>query len=145
MPAEVRYCDPSSPPYDVLARMQPRQYEPGCLFILMEKITIRDEDYHAWRRSHQKGYARPGSQSDDTEHGLDPTKSGMPGRPSPKHLYLKEMKRRAKEDLLQDSLAQEARDLWDWMDQKHPELNRGRVKSIENVIRDDYRRLQAAK
>ncbi len=71
MPAEVRYCDSSSPPYDVLARMQPRHYEPGSLLILMEKITIRDEDYHAWRRSHQKGYARPGSRSDDAEIRLN--------------------------------------------------------------------------
>ena len=52
------------------------------------------------------------------------------------------MKRRAEHGLLQDKIAQEARDLWDWMDQKHPELNRGRVKSIENAIRKDYWKLR---
>ena len=54
MPAEVRYCDPSSPPYDVLARIRSNQYPQEILLHPFERITISDENYHAWLRSHQK-------------------------------------------------------------------------------------------
>ena len=71
------------------------------------------------------------------------THSGMAGRPTPKHLYIQEMKRRSGEGQLQDSIAQEARDLLDWMVQKHQDLNPGTPGTIENAIRDDYRKLLA--
>ena len=73
----------------------------------------------------------------------DEIHSGMPGRPSPKHLYIEEMKRRAGCGLLCDTLAQEARDLRNWLKQKHPSLNPGTIKTIENAARGDYRSLKS--
>ena len=73
----------------------------------------------------------------------DNTHSGMAGRPTPKHLYMQEMRRRADAGQLRNSLAQEARDLRDWLEQEHPNLNPGTTGTIENAIRDDYRRLKS--
>ncbi len=79
----------------------------------------------------------------DSPEPTNHTHSGMAGRPTPKHLYIQEMKRRATDGQLQDSLAQEARDLRDWMKEEHPDLNPGTTGAIENAVRDEYRMLYA--
>ena len=73
----------------------------------------------------------------------DHTHSGMAGRPTPKHLYFQEMRRRAAAGLLQDSVVQESCDLRDWMGQEYKHLNPGTAKVIENAIRDEHRDLLA--
>ena len=93
------------------------------------------------RRELDRELAKIAAAAEVTDH----THSGMAGRPTPKHLYIQEMRRRANDGLLQDSLAQETRDLLDWMGQKHPDLNPGTTGAIENVIRDDHRKLKAQK
>ncbi len=81
----------------------------------------------------------PESQSQER----DPTYSGLPGRPTPKHLYLAEMKCRAKSGKLRDKVAHEAADLLDWLKEEHPTINPGTCKTIENAIRSDFKKLKA--
>ena len=81
----------------------------------------------------------PESQSQER----DPTYSGLPGRPTAKHLYLAEMKCRAKSSKLQDKVAHEAADLLDWLKDEYPTINPGTRKAIENAIRSDFKKLKA--
>ena len=73
----------------------------------------------------------------------DHTHSGMAGHPTSKHLYIREMKDRAADGRFKDSVAQESRDLLDWMGQKHPSLNPCTAKVIDNAIRAEHRELLA--
>ena len=71
------------------------------------------------------------------------THSGMVGRPTAKHLYPDELERRAKAGIMCGKLAAESRELHNWLQQSHPEINPGTPKTIENNIRDRYRQLKA--
>jgi len=72
------------------------------------------------------------------------THSGMPGRPSAKHLYQNELKRRIRAGILEDNLTAEARALHAWMKQNHTDLNSGTMETIRNNIRSYYNTAKAA-
>jgi hypothetical protein len=67
------------------------------------------------------------------------------GRPSLKHAIFAEMQKRAAERLQCDTLAAEARHLLKWARTQYPGDPRlpGREKSLQNTIRNEYRRLRA--
>jgi len=71
------------------------------------------------------------------------THSGMPGRPSAKHLYLAKLERRAESKQTLSTVSGEAKALYDWMETEYPNLNRGAVRTIENSIRERYRQICA--
>jgi hypothetical protein len=72
--------------------------------------------------------------------------SGLPGRPAKsKHLIEDEHRRRAAAGELADTLVAEAEALLDWLRTTHPEHAPPTVRTIENNIRDDYRRLKPTK
>jgi hypothetical protein len=74
------------------------------------------------------------------------TSTGLPGRPAKaKHLIGDEMQRRAKENRLAASLAQEAKTLLDWLTASHPTVARPTQRTISNNIRAEYRRLKGTK
>jgi hypothetical protein len=74
-----------------------------------------------------------------TAAGPSPTRTGMAGRPSAKHLYFAEHSRRLASGEAQTSLADEARALSEWMRDVHPTVPRGAVRTIENNIRAQHR------
>lgn len=69
--------------------------------------------------------------------------SGTPGRP-PKsiHLIEQELRRRAEDDRLEPSLAEQARQLHQWLITNHPKAPPPTSGTIENRIRAEYRRLK---
>jgi hypothetical protein len=69
------------------------------------------------------------------------THSGMAGRPSPKHLYLAELERRAKSDEMLGTLDEETNALLHWFKNEHRKLNPGTFKTVRNNIREKYRQL----
>lgn len=73
----------------------------------------------------------------------EPAKTGVPGRPSSKHLVLAELAERAREGGLPSTLAGAARELSSWLSTTHPTMPRMGEKAIANAIRKDYRKLTA--
>jgi hypothetical protein len=71
--------------------------------------------------------------------------SGVPGRPTSKHLILVELERRAAAGALLESCAKEADYLSSWLGANHPSAPQLKPTSAENAIRDDYRRLKPIK
>ena len=72
--------------------------------------------------------------------------SGLPGRPAKsKHLIEDEFRRRALSHELADTLAMEAKALLDWLKSDHPQYPRPTIRTIENFIRADYRRIKPTK
>jgi hypothetical protein len=72
-------------------------------------------------------------------------KSGGAGQPNAQHLYMAEMERRNTADELSGTLAEEARYLFKWTKEHHPQYAPGAEGSIGNAIRKRYRELKAAK
>jgi len=73
-------------------------------------------------------------------------RSGMPGRPGKaKHLIEDEFKRRGQSGALAESLALEAGALLDWLSLNYPQHSRPTIRTIQNNIRADYRRLKGTK
>lgn len=72
------------------------------------------------------------------------THTGMAGRPSSKHLYIDEMEARASRGELSERVSYEAKYLMDWLKIRHPDLNCGKQRSIENSIRERFRQLKTA-
>jgi hypothetical protein len=71
------------------------------------------------------------------------THSGMPGRPTSRHLYEAELERRHTTGEMLPAVGQEAEALLAWLKSSHPNLAAGRPRSIENNIRDQHRALKA--
>jgi hypothetical protein len=67
-------------------------------------------------------------------------RTGAPGRPGSMHLIWHEYERRKHAGLLEPSLAAEARYLAEWLKRAHREAAPNKPRSIENRIRDDYRK-----
>jgi hypothetical protein len=63
------------------------------------------------------------------------THSGMPGRPSARHLYEAECRRRHDAGDAKSRASDEAEVLFKWLGQKHSEIAPGSVKTIANNIR----------
>jgi hypothetical protein len=72
--------------------------------------------------------------------------SGMPGRPGKaRHLIEDEFMRRGQSGELAGSLALEARALLDWLSLNYPQHSRPTIRTIQNNIRAEYRRLKGTK
>ena len=69
-------------------------------------------------------------------------RTGTPGRPSSVHLVVAEMRARAQRGELARGVAEEARHLVAWLIRHHPEAAQPKAKSLEDSIRDEYRRLK---
>ncbi len=65
--------------------------------------------------------------------------SGSPGRPSSRHLWLKEFHRRVEAGLILGKLADEAKWLADWLITHYPDKPRAGKGAIENEIRDEFK------
>jgi len=84
---------------------------------------------------------RTETSSPETGHPY-PYRSGYPGRPSVTRLVEAELRRRAAARKCCGSLAEEARDLHEWVNQAHPNApHLPTPRTIENQIRDLYRTL----
>lgn len=64
-----------------------------------------------------------------------PATSGAAGRPSSKHLYEAELKRRFDAGTQATRISQQARDLVAWMESEHPDEPRPKSKAMEDAIR----------
>lgn len=71
------------------------------------------------------------------------TRTGAPGRPSAMHLVEAEFVRRAEEGAIEESLAQQAKALAAWFEAAHPQLPCPTPKTIENRLRDAYRKAKS--
>jgi hypothetical protein len=79
-------------------------------------------------------------------HEENALRSGMPGRPAKsRHLIEDEFRRRATAGELADSLTVEADVLLEWLRSAHPHYPRPTTRTIENYIRDEYRRQKTTK
>jgi hypothetical protein len=70
--------------------------------------------------------------------------SGFVGRPSSKHLVEEELRRRAQEDRLCTSLAEQSRELSMWLKRTHPNEHQTTPKAIENSVRHLFRELKGS-
>ncbi len=68
-------------------------------------------------------------------------RTGLSGRPSIKHLILGELERRVKARDLKPILAHEAKALREWAESTHPKAPTPAARAIENMIRDEYRKI----
>jgi hypothetical protein len=69
-------------------------------------------------------------------------RTGAPGRPTSRHLVEREFRRRAEADDVCDTLRKEALTLSRWLETAHPGYAPMRPKTVENCIREEYRRLK---
>ena len=69
----------------------------------------------------------------------DQYRTGLPGRPTIKHLIEQEFRRRADNGELCPTLKAEAQALCDWAARNHPEAPIPKSKTVMNDIRDAYR------
>ena len=116
---------------------------PGTFLAYFEALTISKDDFGQWCDA--RGRKRSRFWFGDIEDAPDPTRSGLAGRPTPKHLYKAELQRRAKAGLMLDAVSKEAKELHNWLRSKYPKINSGTPKAIENNIRDKHRELKTAK
>jgi hypothetical protein len=76
------------------------------------------------------------------EQGIYST--GVAGRPSSKGLARLQMHRRASEGRLCGGLAEEMRDLLEWLKQSHPGAPIPTPKTLANALRHEYRKLKGS-
>ncbi len=81
--------------------------------------------------------------SDTAGVSPDPYRTGLPGKPSIKHLIIPEFKRRVEAGEVELTLATEARALHEWAKQEHPKAPAPTPRTIETHIRAEYRRYKA--
>jgi hypothetical protein len=65
-------------------------------------------------------------------------RSGLPGRPTSKHLYLEMLAARIETGEIESSLEREAKFLKDWMEKTHPREPSSGPSAIKNAIRTRY-------
>jgi hypothetical protein len=71
--------------------------------------------------------------------------SGFVGRPTSKHIVEAELRRRAQEGRLCETLAEETRELSDWLRKMHPDERPATAKAIENGLRHLFWELKATR
>jgi hypothetical protein len=69
-------------------------------------------------------------------------RTGVAGRPSSKQLAEQEMQRRAEQGVLAVTLAEEVRQLRDWLKGEHPTAPHPKQSALQNALRDQYRKLK---
>ena len=79
----------------------------------------------------------------EDERHVEPERyrSGLPGRPSSKHLIEQEFRRRASANECKSTLSAEARELHEWLKKEYPDAPPATPKTITNNIRIEYNRL----
>lgn len=65
--------------------------------------------------------------------------SGSPGKPTSRHLFMEEHRRRCEAGTAHKAVKVEAERLEAWMREHHPNAPGGKAKTIENNIRDAHR------
>ncbi len=65
--------------------------------------------------------------------------TGLPGRPTIRHLIEQEFERRVTDKVFETTLRREAEVLLKWVETTHPQAPTPTAKSIENLIRSQYR------
>jgi hypothetical protein len=78
-------------------------------------------------------------------NGVDPYRTGAPGRPSISHLVMAEFERRCNEGDVLETLAAEAEVLLTWANTEHPDAPHLTAGTIENHIRSAYRQAKGKK
>lgn len=69
-------------------------------------------------------------------------KTGVPGKPTSRHLWVEEFRARVSRGEVQLSLAAESRQLAEWLKQEHPTAAPATSKTIQEAIRREYRRFE---
>jgi hypothetical protein len=67
-----------------------------------------------------------------------PKQSGLPGRPTSKHLVLEKLNNRIKANEIEPILESEAKWLRDWLRKEHPQTPQSGQSAIKNAIRETY-------
>jgi hypothetical protein len=75
----------------------------------------------------------------------EPAKSGLPGRPTSKSLYLVKLNERAETGEVADTLKAEAEFLFQWLKTTYPTHPLSGTSAIRNMIREDYNRSKKPK
>jgi hypothetical protein len=75
----------------------------------------------------------------------EPAKSGLPGRPTSRSLYLAKLNERAETGEVADTLKAEAEFLFRWLKTTHPTYPSSGTSAIRNMIREDYNRSKKPK
>jgi hypothetical protein len=70
------------------------------------------------------------------------THSGVPGRPTAKHLYQAELECRYAAGKMLPNVEAEAQELVAWLKVTYPDLNSGKARSVANNIRNRHRELR---
>ena len=74
----------------------------------------------------------------------DPYRTGLPGKPTIKHLMLAEFSKRVEKGTFELKLEDEAEALCNWAKNKHPKAPRPKPPSVRNAIRDEYQKAKSA-
>lgn len=107
-----------------------------------DALVVRVEDKWA-QLMVEKTSVRQLWPSEIEQHGVEEG-TGAPGRPGKStHLIEDELARRGRDGTIEASLRKQAEVLLDWLTETHPSRARPTVRTIENNIRDEYRRLKA--
>jgi hypothetical protein len=110
-------------------------------------VRHRDGSLTPWKDIRVKGaevvsaFAVPSAQlpaSAPSAQALVSYRSGLPGKPTSKHLYLQKLSERIKAGQLAPTLKDEATFLKGWLKQTHPSAPPGGMSAIKNAIRDAY-------
>ena len=96
----------------------------------------------ATARDDQQQAAELPEPAQDENRPPDSKQISFVGRPSKMKAIIREMRRRAKEDVLCPTLAAEARALCQWAEEKFPDDQIPKEPSMKNAIRSEYRKLR---
>lgn len=119
---------------------------------VVDRLPIPPDLWHDrpeidWRRSKTAGNGlsfvsvRILESQTDERSAVDPGRNDGPGRPTLRPYIMAEFRRRANADELEKTLARQARVLRAWVKRAHPEKAPPQVRSIENMIRAEYREI----
>lgn len=116
--------DGSSSWYNILFTVE------DVLRIWPDSINIPEEPY------------QQSQSTNDSSPANSLSSSSYPGRPSIMNAIKEQMHKRASEGKLELTLAEEARKLMDWVEREYPGVQTPQEKSLENGIRESYKKLK---
>ncbi len=91
------------------------------------------------------GASQPEAAQDASTEGVEPYRTGLPGRPTAAHLVRGEFLQRADHGSSERTLSAEARALRAWLEREHPGIPLPSHRTIENHIRADFRKRHPTK